>query len=167
MLTEPFTEEETKQALMAMNRNSAPGPDGFGPGFYRSAWPTVKHQIMNFMNGFHQESVQLERLNRSCMILLPKKPGAVAVDAFRPICLQNCSLKILAKVLTGRLQHEILVLIDLNQTSFIKGRSIAETFIHATELVQICHKRKLPALVLKLDFAKAFDTVNWEGLSGY
>jgi hypothetical protein len=26
--------------------------------------------------------------------------------------------------------------------------------------VQICHKRKLPALVLKLDFAKAFDTVN-------
>jgi hypothetical protein len=101
------------------------------------------------------------------MILLPKKPGAVAVDAFRPICLQNCSLKILAKVLTGRLQHEILVLIDLNQTSFIKGRSIAETFIHATELVQVCHKRKLPALVLKLDFAKAFDTVNWEGLSGY
>ena len=28
----------------------------------------------------------------------------------------------------------------------------------------MCHKRKKPALVLKLDFAKAFDTVNWEGL---
>jgi hypothetical protein len=57
MLTEPFTEEETKQALMAMNRNSAPGPDGFGPGFYRAAWATVKGQIMNFMTAFHQESV--------------------------------------------------------------------------------------------------------------
>lgn len=34
----------------------------------------------------------------------------------------------------------------------------------AAELVQVCHKRKLPTLVLKLDFAKAFDTVNWDGL---
>jgi hypothetical protein len=77
----------------------------------------------------------------------------VAVDAFQPICLQNCSLKILAKVATGRLQHEIPALINLNQTGFIKGRSIVETFIHAIELVQICHKRNLPAMVLKLDFA--------------
>jgi len=46
---------------------------------------TVKQQIMNFMNAFHQESVQLERLNRSYRVLLPKKPGAVAVNSFRPI----------------------------------------------------------------------------------
>lgn len=52
------------------------------------------------------------------MVLLPKKPGATSVDAFRPICLQNCSLKILAKVLTSRLQSEIPMLIDLNQTGF-------------------------------------------------
>lgn len=58
---------------------------------------------------------------------------------------------------------KIQPLIDPNQTGFIKGRSIAETFIHAIELVQVCHKRKLPAIVLKLDFAKAFDTVNWDG----
>ena len=32
------------------------------------------------------------------------------------------------------------------------------------ELVQCCHKRKLPTLVLKLDFAKAFDSVNWDSL---
>lgn len=77
---------------MAMNRNSAPGPNGFGPGFYRAAWDTVKAHIMDFMYAFHQQSVQLERINRSYMVLLPKKPGATAVDAFRPICLQSCSL---------------------------------------------------------------------------
>lgn len=85
-------------------------------------------------------------------------------SGFRPICLQNCSLKILSKVLTTRLQKEIPSLIDLHQTSFIKGRSIADTFVYALELVQVCHKRKRPAIVLKLDFAKAFDTVNWDGL---
>jgi hypothetical protein len=98
------------------------------------------------------------------MVLIPKKPGAVDVDAFRPICLQNCSLKILSKVLTRRLQDDIPNLIDLRQTGFIKGRFIADTFVYAAELIQVCHKRKKPAVVLKLDFAKAFDTVNWEGM---
>ena len=72
--------------------------------------------------------------------------------------------KIAAKILTTRLQQEISALIDLNQTGFLKGRTIAENFVYAAELLQVCHKRKVPTLVLKLDFAKAFDTVNWQGL---
>jgi hypothetical protein len=67
-------------------------------------------------------------------------------------------------VLTVRLQAEIPKLIDINQTGFIRGRAISDTFVYAMELVQVCHKRKMPAIVLKLDFAKAFDTVNWDGL---
>jgi hypothetical protein len=67
-------------------------------------------------------------------------------------------------VLTNRLQKEIPNLIDIHQTGFIRGRSISDTFVYALELVQVCHIRKKPAIVLKLDFAKAFDTVNWDGL---
>ena len=32
-LTAPFTEEEAQLAVSSMNANSAPGPDGLGPGF--------------------------------------------------------------------------------------------------------------------------------------
>ena len=98
------------------------------------------------------------------MVLLPKKPDACSVDAFRPICLQNCCVKILAKILTTRLQLQISKLVDLDQTGFIRGRSITENFVYAMELVQCCHKRRAPTLVIKLDFAKAFDTVNWDAL---
>jgi len=111
-----------------------------------------------------QGGTDLDRVNRAYIVLLPKKPGAVTPGDYRPICLQNCSLKIIAKILTTRLQQEIPKLIDLDQTGFIKGRSISENFIYAMELVQCCHKRKLPTLVLKLDFAKAFDSVNWDSL---
>lgn len=97
-----------------MNRNSAPGPDGFGPAFFSAAWTTVRVQIMHFMEAFHRGDAQLERINRSHMVLIQKKPGAVDVDAFRPICMQNCTLKILTKVLTKRLQDEIPNLIDIN-----------------------------------------------------
>jgi hypothetical protein len=33
-----------------------------------------------------------------------------------------------------------------------------------TEIVQVCHKRKVPAIALKLDFAKAFDSIDWKSL---
>jgi hypothetical protein len=46
----------------------------------------------------------------------------------------------------------------------MQGRSISENFVYATELVQCCHKRKAAAVVLKLDFAKAFDSISWQSL---
>ena len=163
-LTEAFSESEALQAVRSMNQCSAPRPDGFGPSFYTTAWPALKCEVMSFLHAFHEGTIQLERINRSHMVLIPKKPGAVEVGAFRPICLQNCSMKIAAKILTTRLQSEISSLIDLDQTGFLKGRTIAENFVYAAELLQACHKRGVPTLVLKLDFAKAFDTVNWDSL---
>ena len=163
-LTREFSEQELKQALWAMNGLSAPGPDGFGTSFFKVAWPSVKSSIMIFAEAFHAGVADLARINRSHMVLIPKKPEAVDVHAFRPICLQNCALKIISKALTSRLQAEIPKLIDIHQTGFVKGRSISETFIYALELVQTCQKRRRATFVLKLDFAKAFDIVNWEGL---
>jgi hypothetical protein len=147
-----------------MNKNSALGPNGFGPSFYAATWDIVCPRVMAFLDAFYHHEVDLERINRSYMVLLPKKPGAVKVTDYRPICLQNCSIKIAVKLLTTRLQQEISELIDLDQTGFLKGRSISENFMYATELVQVCFQRKAPTVVLKLDFAKAFDTVNWESL---
>uniref|UniRef100_A0A8R7UEB0 Reverse transcriptase domain-containing protein n=1 Tax=Triticum urartu TaxID=4572 RepID=A0A8R7UEB0_TRIUA len=31
-------------------------------------------------------------------------------------------------------------------------------------MVQCCHRRRAPTMVLKLDFAKAFDSINWASL---
>ena len=129
-----------------------------------AAWDTVGDKVMSFVDAFAAGTVDLERVNRAYIVLLPKKPGATAPGDHRPICLQNCSLKIIAKILTSRLQVQIPKLIDMDQTGFIKGCSISENFIYALELVQHCHKQRLPTLVLKLDFAKAFDSVNWDSL---
>ena len=95
---------------------------------------------MDLLSGFHQGSIQLEHINRLFMVLIPKKLGATMVDALRPICLQNCSIKILAKTLM--ISKEIGRLIDLNQTGFLSGRSISETFVFVAEVVQACHKHK-------------------------
>jgi hypothetical protein len=73
-------------------------------------------------------------------------------------------MKIICKALTTRLQAQIADVIDVDQSGFIAGRSISENFVYATEMVQCCFKRRAPTLVLKLDFAKAFDSIDWGSL---
>ena len=69
-----------------------------------------------------------------------------------------------SKSLASRLQPLIPHLVHADQTGFIKGRSISENFVYAADIIQSCHKRKAPSIVLKLDFRKAFDTINWVAL---
>ena len=67
-------------------------------------------------------------------------------------------------MLTARLQPLVPQLIHPDQTGFIKGRSISENIIYAAELLQTCYKRRVPAVALKLDFRKAFDSIEWSAL---
>jgi len=119
---------------------------------------------MQLLWAFQHGVADLNRINRAHIVLLPKCEGATAPKDFRPVSLQNCPVKIITKILTTRLQKQIQKLIDIDQTGFIRGRSISENFVYATELVQHCHRKKLPTAVIKLDFAKAFDSVCWESL---
>jgi hypothetical protein len=113
-LVAPFTELEARSAVKAMNRNNSPGPDGFGPGLYTAAWTTVSAAVMDLAREFHRGIVDLERLNSSYIVMIPKSAVARRPGDFRPICLQNCSLKITSKMLTTRLQTEISKLIDVD-----------------------------------------------------
>jgi len=163
-LISQFFESEALEAIKSMNVNSAPGPDGLGPAWYKAVWASVKGDIMRLLHAFHNCSIELDRINRAHIVLIPKREGASSPSEFRPISLQNCPVKIISKILTTRLQKHIQQLVDIDQTGFIRGRSISENFVYATELVQFCHKNKKPTIVLKLDFAKAFDSVCWDSL---
>nr|TKW11035.1 hypothetical protein SEVIR_6G207600v2 [Setaria viridis] len=90
-LDELFTEEEAKGALWSMR---SPGPDGFGPAFFRSFWLVVGEAVMNFLRDFHGGSADMDAVNRACVVLLPKKEFVIVATDFRPVSLQNCAPKI-------------------------------------------------------------------------
>ncbi|RVW26090.1 hypothetical protein CK203_116817 [Vitis vinifera] len=52
---EPFTEEEIHAALMGMNGDKAPGPDGFTVAFWQSCWDFVKEEIVDLFKEFFDE----------------------------------------------------------------------------------------------------------------
>jgi hypothetical protein len=88
-----------------MDRSSAPGPDGLGPSFYRAAWPIIKPAMLGLFQAVHDRSAPLDAINRAHVVLLPKSDGILAPGSFRPISLQNCSVKTVCKALTTRLQN--------------------------------------------------------------
>lgn len=113
-LAAEFSEAEAAAAVHHMRMDSAPGPDGFGPSFYKVAWPTVKPAIMAFLHGFYRGETDLGRFYRAHIVLIPKCYAAATPSAFRPVSLQNCPVKILTKLLTTRLQAQIQKLVDID-----------------------------------------------------
>jgi hypothetical protein len=77
--------------------------------------------IMTFLHDFHPGNVDLQRINRVHIMLIPKCPGAATPSFFRPVSLQNYPVKILTKVLTTRLQLQVQKPVDVDQTRFLKG----------------------------------------------
>jgi exonuclease III len=159
-----FEHEEIHAAFKHMKPNASPGPDGFGPLFFKKMWHIVAPDIVNFFAAFNSQTSDLARINRSYLVLLPKKEGAKRPQEFRPIALQNTVVKAVSRVLMQRLQPLIPHLIGTDQSGFVQGRCIADNFVYAADLLSCCHRRRCPTIILKLDFHKAFDCVDWESL---
>ena len=87
-----------------MDTHASPGPDGFGPSFYRRFWPVLKMDMLRLFEAFYDGSLDLDGLNRALLVLLPKKEGVHTADGFRPISLQNCPMKLFTKVMVNQLK---------------------------------------------------------------
>jgi len=52
MLTMLPSHEEISNAVFALNKNSAPGPDGFGAIFFQTYWEIIKHDVFRVVLQF-------------------------------------------------------------------------------------------------------------------
>ena len=76
----------------------------------------------------------------------------------------NTSMKLLTKVLAGRLRLLMDKLISESQSAFVKGRQITDSIIIASEVHHLLSSKRAKGVILKLDFEKAFDIVRWDFL---
>ncbi|XP_035546552.1 uncharacterized protein LOC118348611 [Juglans regia] len=68
------SELEVKQAVFSIPKNSSPGPDGFGSGFYMSCWDIIKEDVVAATGDFFR-GVPLSRFySPSFIVLIPKVP---------------------------------------------------------------------------------------------
>jgi len=139
----------------------SPGPDGVNFGFLKEFWSDMKQDIMRFMTEFHRNGRLSRGINSTFIALIPKKDNPQKLNDFRPISLVGSIYKILAKVLANRLRHVIGSVIAEEQSTFVKNRQILDGILIANEMVDEAHILKKELLLFKVDFEKAYDSVDW------
>jgi hypothetical protein len=117
------------------------------------------------MRAFHsfwsldQKSIFL--INQAYVVLLKTKEDAKEVKDCCPISLVHSFNKLLAKLLARRIASHLHEMVKPNWSTFIKGRSIHDKFMVVQSTTNLLHVRKRPGMHLKIDIAKAFDSVGW------
>ncbi|XP_035828437.1 uncharacterized protein LOC106013237 isoform X2 [Aplysia californica] len=144
-----------------LNIDSAPGIDGITTPFYKFFWSKLRKPLFtNFQQCL--ETGELSPTQRRGVISLLHKGKNLRRDNiknWRPITLTNTDYKIFSKILAIRLQRVMPILINENQTGFLKGRSISEHIRTLDDIIYVASEKNLPGMVVSLDFQRAFDTV--------
>jgi hypothetical protein len=100
-------------------------------------------------------------INSTFIALIPKVDNPQRLNDFQPISLVGCLYKILSKVLANRLRMVIRRVISETQSTFVKERQILDDILIANEVVDEARKSNKELMVFKVDFEKAYDSVDW------
>ena len=103
---------------------------------------------------------------RQAVITLIEKKDHVRCDLtnWRPISLLNVDAKIVSKVIAERMKCLLPELTHNNQSGYIPGRNISENIRSILDIMEYTKVKKLPGLLLFLDFEKAFGSLEWDFL---
>nr|GEY84670.1 RNA-directed DNA polymerase, eukaryota [Tanacetum cinerariifolium] len=134
----PITRDEIRNAVWGCGENKSPGPGGFTFEFFRC--------------------------NSSFIALISKSLDPKSVSDYRPISLIGSLYKVATQILVTRLSKINSDLISDVQTAFLPNRQILDGPFIINELLARCHHNKQRAMVFKVDFAKANNSIRWDYL---
>ncbi|GKA50366.1 RNA-directed DNA polymerase, eukaryota [Tanacetum coccineum] len=156
------TLDEVKKAVWDCGANKSPGPDGFTFEFFRKFWTIIDKYVFHTVLEFFESGHIPRGCNASFIALIPKVHDAKIVKDFRPISLIESIYKIIAKILANRLCNVLPCLINEVQSDFVSNRNILDGPFMIDELLSWCKHKRKSAMIFKVDFEKAFDSVKWE-----
>ena len=72
--------------------------------------------------------------------------------------------KLVSKLLAIRLAPQLPNLVANNQTAFVRGRALHDSYKFVQAASVLFRKKNIPTAMLKIDISKAFDTISWKFL---
>jgi hypothetical protein len=160
MLTAPFCWEEIEGVVMNSDGNKSPGPDGFNFAFLKKFWYLLKGEVRILFDQFFSNANLPKGLLSYSITLIPKVACPSSLGEFRPISLLGCIYKLIAKVLAARLAKVMDSVVASTQSAFVKGRNLVDGVMVVNEVIDFAKKSRRACFVLKVDFEKAYDSVD-------
>ncbi|KAL0439159.1 UNVERIFIED_CONTAM: hypothetical protein Slati_2398900 [Sesamum latifolium] len=125
-LISPVTRTEIKEAQFDINENSAPSPDGFSSGFFKSTWAVVGEDFCQAIMEFFAHGCLLKQVNATLITLILKVQLPTKVGDFRPISYCNVIYKVITMIMVKCMQLVLDKMIDNSQNAFVPGRSFGQ-----------------------------------------
>ena len=160
-LKEPITLKDLWEALAQTEAEKTPGCDGLPYEFYKIFWQLLGQDLHEvYLYCLTHNSGLTVSQRTSLIALLYKKGDKQALQNWRPISLLCTDYKILAITLSNRLKQKLHVILHVDQTSGVPGRTINENLFLTRNLIAYANQKETRGYIVTLDQEKAFDRLD-------
>ena len=154
-------EELTKSCRLTPIGKSA-GPDNIPSDVAHI--PQISQLLLPIMNGILNGEDPPDEWRKSIIIAIPKKGNSTLLTNQRGLSLMSVNAKLFNRVLLSRLRDRLEGLILPLQAGFRPERSTTEQILSLRLIIDACKTRKKNAILIFIDFSKAFDCVDRSAL---
>nr|GEX12658.1 cysteine-rich receptor-like protein kinase [Tanacetum cinerariifolium] len=124
----------------------------------------IKGDLVSVIQWFWKTGEISRGCNTSFVTLIPKSSDPIGLGDYRPISLIGFYYKIIAKLLAERIKVVMGKLVGEVKNAFVKGRYILDGVLTVNKTVRYIKNARKKCLLLKVDFEKAYDSLNWDFL---
>lgn len=153
-----FDRGELAEAKTQIKEGKAFGEDGIAPEIIKRV--DIDNIILNFCNDALNEGNIPEQWGHINIVPVPKSGNLSKPDNYRGIALTSIVTKTLNKMILNRIKPYIDPILRDNQNGFRSGRSTTSHILTLRRIIEEVNDKNLSAVLLFVDFKKAFDSVH-------
>lgn len=99
--------------------------------------------VSSFCLRILNEGMDIESLNATNIVLIPKCPHPTNLANFRPISLCNVLYKLITKMIVNRFKDVLEMSVDSAQSTFFLGRLISDNILLAYEILHTLQQKRV------------------------
>lgn len=164
-LDAPPTLEEIENAVKLLKNGKAPGPDSLPAEIFKHGGRQLRAKLHTlFQKIWKEETVPKDFRDASVVNIYKRKGDRADCTNYRGISLLCAAGKILARIITTRLQTALEALLPESQAGFRPGRGTVDMMFAVRQVQEKIKEQNSQLYAVFIDLKKAFDMVHRKAL---
>jgi hypothetical protein len=151
-LDTPVTEEELKTAMRKVAGNKAPGRDGICLEFFKVNWESIKDHMLAIFNQMYLNARLMEQQTHDIIVCMSKTDSPLTQADYRPITWLNTNYKILARIITNRLNPTLSDMLHPSQQCGVPDNKVFDVVMSVRDAILYSELTHAPCCILCLEF---------------